>query len=417
MSSDDGFPTCTSEEQKEVELEVLRLYGKVMNAPDFDPSTAFNLNRDLHIAFLRGGLSDPLKPSYVSLEASRPWIAFWILHALDLLGQRSLILEEFAEPVTEFLATCQHVSGGFGGGPHQIPHLATTYAAVSALVCIGTEKALGIIDREALKRFILAMKDAQTGGFRMHENGETDIRGTYCAIATASLVQILDESMTSGVGAYVRSCQTYEGGIAGEPGMEAHGGYSYCALAALAIIGEANDYLNIEAFTDWLCRRQLLFEGGFSGRANKLVDSCYTFWQGASFPILADLFRNRTTSSDNNEVHRPVMLAVEQAQMYVLLACQGDQGGLRDKPGKQPDFYHSCYALSGLAALQFPTNDSREHTVLGANSLLQRNCVLYNNTIDRVLHARNFFANRSVMGYEGLGVVNTYSNPHHLSHY
>jgi len=28
------------------------------------------------------------------------------------------------------------------------------------------------------------------------------------------------------------------------------------------------------------------FEGGFQGRTNKLVDCCYSFWQGAMFPIL-----------------------------------------------------------------------------------------------------------------------------------
>jgi len=32
-------------------------------------------------------------------------------------------------------------------------------------------------------------------------------------------------------------CQTYEGGFAGCPGMEAHGGYSFCGLAALVMLG------------------------------------------------------------------------------------------------------------------------------------------------------------------------------------
>tara|TARA_R110002050_G_scaffold192667_1_gene327597 strand:+ start:669 stop:941 length:273 start_codon:yes stop_codon:yes gene_type:complete len=31
----------------------------------------------------------------------------------------------------------------------------------------------------------------------------------------------------------------------------------------------------------------LLQEGGFQGRTNKLVDGCYSFWQGALFPMLA----------------------------------------------------------------------------------------------------------------------------------
>jgi len=36
----------------------------------------------------------------------------------------------------------------------------------------------------------------------------------------------------------MRSCQTYEGGFAGCPGMEAHGGYSFCGLAALVMLGK-----------------------------------------------------------------------------------------------------------------------------------------------------------------------------------
>lgn len=31
----------------------------------------------------------------------------------------------------------QHPSGGFGGGPGQIPHLLPTYASVSALAIVG----------------------------------------------------------------------------------------------------------------------------------------------------------------------------------------------------------------------------------------------------------------------------------------
>jgi len=36
-------------------------------------------------------------------------------------------------------------------------------------------------------------------------------------------------------------CQTYEGGFGGEPGNEAHGGYAFCAFAALVILGRHYD--------------------------------------------------------------------------------------------------------------------------------------------------------------------------------
>ena len=35
----------------------------------------------------------------------------------------------------------QDPTGGFAGGPSQLPHLAPTYAAVSALMVAGTEEA------------------------------------------------------------------------------------------------------------------------------------------------------------------------------------------------------------------------------------------------------------------------------------
>ena len=35
-------------------------------------------------------------------------------------------------------------------------------------------------------------------------------------------------------------CQTYEGGFSGCPGMEAHGGYSFCGVAALTLLNKTN---------------------------------------------------------------------------------------------------------------------------------------------------------------------------------
>ena len=405
MSSDEGYPTPTSEEQHEVEMEVLREFGRVLNSPDFDPEVSLKLHREIHVEFLARGLREPLRPSFISLEASRPWILYWILHSLDLLGQRDLILKEFSGPCISVLQQCQHASGGFGGGSHQLPHLATTYAAVSALICIGTDEALCVIDRVKVKDFVLSMKDKSSGGFRMHEDGEIDMRGTYCAIAVASILQLLDESITENVGDYVRNCQTYEGGIAGEPGLEAHGGYSYCGLAAVAILGQSvPEFIDIPSLCEWLGRRQMVYEGGFQGRANKLVDSCYTFWQGAAFPLISEIARN---NMPRMEGYDKCLLVSHPAQLYVLLAAQSETGGMRDKPGKAADFYHTCYALSGLAALQFPDNIMEQ--VLGPKSnKLERNCVFYNNCLAQVKKAREFFSHTDRLGYEGLGVLASY---------
>jgi len=39
-------------------------------------------------------------------------------------------------------------------------------------------------------------------------------------------------------------------------------------------------------------------------------------------------------------------------QDYLLVCCQENNGGYRDKPGKNRDYYHTCYALSGFAIAQ-----------------------------------------------------------------
>eukprot|EP00913_Durusdinium_trenchii_P026135 g24517.t1 len=180
----------------------------------------------------------------------------------------------------------------------------------------------------------------------MHDEGETDMRGCYCAIAVASMLHILTDELMEGIPEYICRCQTWEGGIAGEEGLEAHGGYSYCGLATLCIAGKA-DALDLHGFLKWAVHKQMTHEGGFQGRANKLVDSCYSFWQGAIFPLLHEAFRQ----GGSEKVPLPkdhCWFAPEPLQMYLLLACQHPAGGLRDKPNKSADFYHTCYALSGV---------------------------------------------------------------------
>lgn len=50
----------------------------------------------------------------------------------------------------------------------------------------------------------------------------------------------------------------------------------------------------------------------------------------------------------------------ESLQVWVLKGCQQPlKGGLRDKPGKAPDYYHTCYCLSGLSVAQHAARAQR----------------------------------------------------------
>ena len=134
--------------------------------------------REQHVKFLLKGL-DQLRSGFVSLDASKPWIIYWILHALHLLHADPY---ELAPRVVSTLAHMQHTGdkarGGFAGGPGQIAHCAPTYAAVLALCTVGTVDAYECIDRKAIYRFFLHMRHS-SGGFTMHDGGEVDSRCTY----------------------------------------------------------------------------------------------------------------------------------------------------------------------------------------------------------------------------------------------
>ena len=87
-------------------------------------------------------------------------------------------------------------------------------------------------------------------------------------------------------------------------------------------------------------------EGGFNGRTNKLVDSCYSFWKGSIFNML--YMADKNLSNGMELLYDPLSL-----QAYIIFACQNSKGGgLIDKPGKYPNLFHTNYATTGLSLSQ-----------------------------------------------------------------
>ena len=59
-----------------------------------------------------------------------------------------------------YLRQCHNdETGGFAGAPGLMTHIASTYAAVLAIVNIGTEEAYDIIDVAKLKSYLLSVKN------------------------------------------------------------------------------------------------------------------------------------------------------------------------------------------------------------------------------------------------------------------
>lgn len=389
------------------------------------------LKRNLHVNHLHRALGR-LPKSFRSLDASRVWIVYWSVHGLSCLEAELTPPGMDEDMFVDFIRRCQHPNGGIAGCPGHLPHLAASYAGVAALITIGTESALACVDRKKMERFLLSMcRDPSVGGgATMHEGGEIDIRGVYAMLAIAHMLG-LDKRpfLERGIVDFVQNCQTFDGGIAAEPTCEAHGGYTYCGLAALALVGKI-DALDLPRLVHWLVHRQDGLSGGFQGRTEKLVDGCYSWWQGASFSILqehfaeylaqtrvptcyaggldgdasppaqgegaecsvASMFPTEYALDATTSASRPVQAPERPSQpgegfflynplaqqAWSLICCQdGESGGLKDKPGVPPDFYHTCYNLAGIAAAQ---HVYRTQALGGDTNLLPRvdptTCVL-----------------------------------------
>lgn len=377
----DAFPTSTSIAQAQTEVDLLQCLPDPDNQ---DNVHAPILTRNPHMQFLIRNLIQGFPARYTSQDASQPWLLFWTVQAFCLLqveldpGNKQRIIDK--------IMACQHPKGGFGGGPGQAAHLLPTYAAVCTLAIVGRPGPVGgwdQIDRQAMSNFFFSLKQPD-GSFLVTKHAEVDVRGIYCLIAVATLLDLITPSLISGTVGFIASCQTYEGGFASasqpyfslggklmstpRPTLgEAHGGYTYCAVAAWCLLKPFLDAdtdakkpcIDLHRLNRWLVSIQggASELGGFKGRTNKLVDGCYSWWCGVTFPLTEMLRRSSYNEHRDSEVPDQddvddMLFDRKALQEYILYASQLRAGGLRDKPPKNADAYHTLYCLAGLSAAQ-----------------------------------------------------------------
>lgn len=63
------------------------------------------------------------------------------------------------------------------------------------------------------------------------------------------------------------------------------GGWTYCSIASLCLMGRLEEALSqreLDRIRRWCIMRQ---QTGFHGRPNKPVDTCYSFWVGATLEV------------------------------------------------------------------------------------------------------------------------------------
>lgn len=95
--------------------------------------------------------------------------------------------------------------------------------------------------------------------------------------------------------------------------------------------------------------------------------------------------------TDPEQISRDCWLFDQEAlQEYILCACQNIGGGLLDKPGRYPDFYHTCFCLSGLSLAQHGL--AQDQLIGSPTNLLKPIHPVYNLTIDAVELAKSHFS-------------------------
>lgn len=338
--ADDTYLSDTTDAQVEVETQIRQIYESLVDSGATGFVASKDIELELHLKYIEGYLNHPLPLPYVALDVNHTWMIYWLVNAYVILSGKAVAPELRARVVTKIKSlVVDNGYGGISGGPNgQIGHVASTYAAVLALILVEDYETLGSL-REGLYLYFLSMKQPD-GSFCMHAGGELDARSTYCVVVVSSVLNILTPQLSEKSAAWLCSCQTYEGGFAGVPFTEAHGGYTFCALAALFLLQDVEN-VEVDLLIRWLAARQQHLEGGFSGRTNKLVDACYSFWIGASMSMMETVTKCRS------------LFDRAGLACYIQNCCQNTHsGGFIDKPGKHPDFYHTNYTLCGMATAE-----------------------------------------------------------------
>lgn len=255
-----------------------------------------------------------------------------------------------------------------------------TYAALTCIKILGAD--LACINRSAI---VAGMRQLQVtegdaaadawcvGAVRScpHSPLECDLRFIYSAVAVSDMLGDWSGLDISAALKFIARCQTYEGGFALVPGGEAHGGSTYCAVAAMRLIREHmqqsstnsssafEEYVDRQALRRWLTLRQhscatragdcnpgtdattagsCADDGGMTGRAGKTGDACYGFWIVAATRLV------EAEGSGVAELHDAAALA------RFLLSCQApDTGGFGRDWESVADPFHTHYALAGIS--------------------------------------------------------------------
>ncbi|CAK1542184.1 unnamed protein product [Leptosia nina] len=294
-----------------------------------------------------------LPSSLSSHDTTRVTIAYFSVSGLDVLGSLSSISIELRNRIIDWIYRLQvqpdketgdMSACGFQGSStvnidfnadnklYRCGHLAMTYTGLCILLTLGDD--LSRVNRKAIIEGVKALQ-TEEGNFSATLSGcESDMRFVYCAACISYMLNDWSGFNIKRATDYIMKSIAYDYGIAQFPELESHGGTTFCALATLSLTNQLDQLTEeqIEGLKRWLLLRQI---DGFQGRPNKPVDTCYSFWVGASLKILNSLQLSNYASNRSY---------VYETQDIVV-------GGFSKWPDTCTDPMHTYLGLAGLSLI------------------------------------------------------------------
>lgn len=306
------------------------------NSEDVGPKSSQELPEflpELHRKYILKISQDKDSFEYLMTEHLRMSGVYWGLMGLALMGLDVKAEMGGGGELADWVMRCRGENGGFGGGEGHDPHLLYTLSALQVMVLLGE---LDRIDKESVAAYIAGLQQPD-GSFWGDCWGEVDTRFSYCALAAMAIIGKLDSGLidVAAAAAFIGQCRNFDGGFGCMPGAESHAGQVFTCVGALSIAGRL-DLVDAPLLGWWLCERQC-DSGGLNGRPEKQADVCYSWWILSSLHMLG-----------RQEWIDGTMLA-----SFILQCQDSDDGGIAERPGNMADIFHTFFGIAGLGLLGY----------------------------------------------------------------
>jgi geranylgeranyl transferase type-1 subunit beta len=280
-----------------------------------------------------------------SLDNSRVTVAFYSLASLDLLHSLPTSLPYNASELIVWIYRLQLITDsnacGFRGSSCAITsrttpnsydqiHITMTMTALLSLLLLGDD--LANVQRSKIASSLVHLQLPNGAFLATPLSTESDLRFVYCACAVAYILNDWSGIDKDRCTNFILQCRTYEYSFGQIPDAEAHGGSTFCAVAALSLMNRLNDLDHQDDLIRWCLHRQ---NEGFNGRPNKPDDSCYSWWIGATLKLL----------------NKNLLINIDENQTFLHATESKVTGGFSKWPDSTADPLHSYLSLASLSLM------------------------------------------------------------------